>query len=204
MFSEVELARNVVLCPNHFESGQPLHQLILEKVLRGLMDERSCEEHGFFLGITAVKSIGEGKKRYFKNVNDDNDPGIVVTVFLVSFMCRTFLPVRGEIMEGIVDKVFATGVFISSGPLRYAYLSAIKMPRYRYVPASQTEEEPYFLRDDLSRIAVGVVVRFKVLAVRFKQGEERWRDNEFYVLAYLEGNDTLGPVSLAGSEDSLI
>ncbi|KAL1200062.1 DNA-directed RNA polymerase subunit 7-like protein [Cardamine amara subsp. amara] len=198
MFSEVEMARNVAICAKHL-NGQSPHQQILCRLLQDLLREKACEEHGFYLGITALKSIGNSINNNSSNDSEDEHQAHILT-FPVSFTCRTFLPAKGDILQGIVSKVLWNGAFIRSGPLRYAYLSFLKMPDYQYVHTVSEDDKPCFQKDDLSKIAVGVVLRFVVLAVRFKEKPHK-RRNDFYVLATLEGNDTLGPISLTGLDD---
>ncbi|XP_010450028.1 PREDICTED: DNA-directed RNA polymerase subunit 7-like protein [Camelina sativa] len=196
MFSEVEISRDVAICAEHL-NGQSPHQQILYKLLQDLIHEKACREHGFYLGITALKSIGDKKNNNIDN--EDNHQARTLT-FPVSFTCRTFLPARGDVLQGIVKQVLWNGVFIRSGPLRYAYLSLLKMPDYHYVHSQSDNEKPYFQKDDLSKIAVGVVVRFVVLAVRFKERPHK-RRNDYYVLATLEGYRKVGPISLTGSDE---
>lgn len=197
MFSEVEMARDVAICASHLNGQAPHHQ-ILGRLLKDLIHEKACREHGFYLGITALKSIGNSKNN--NDENEDSHQAHILT-FPVSFTCRTFLPARGDILQGTVKKVLWNGAFIRSGPLRYAYLSFLKMPNYHYVHSPLSEDEkPYFQKDDLSKIAVGVVVRFGVLAVRFKEKPHK-RRNDYYVLATLERNDSFGPISLTGSDE---
>ncbi|XP_006282711.2 DNA-directed RNA polymerase subunit 7-like protein [Capsella rubella] len=199
MFSDVEMSRDVAICAKHL-IGHTFHQEILTRLLQVLTHEKACRKHGFYLGITSVKSIGKNKNKIINinNNNEDNHQAQILT-FPVSFTCRTFLPARGDVLQGVVKMVLSNGVFISSGPLRYAYLSPLKMPDYHYVQSESDDEKPYFQKDDLSKIAVGVVVQFVVLAVRFKERPHKIR-NDYYVLATLEG-DTLGPISLAGSDE---
>ncbi|KAF8090401.1 hypothetical protein N665_0477s0006 [Sinapis alba] len=202
MFSEVEMSRDVAIPAKHFKGQSPPHQQILTRLLQDLLHEKACREHGFYLAITALKSIGNN------NNNDDTSQAQAdVLTFPVSFTCRTFLPSRGNIMIGTVMKVLFNGpngaapaVLISSGPLRYAYLSYLKMPDYHFVPAKSEEEEACFQKDDLTKIAVGVVVRFLVLGRRFKVSPEKRRRTDVYVLASVDGDDTLGPVSLTGCD----
>ncbi|CAN8324483.1 unnamed protein product [Cochlearia groenlandica] len=201
MFSEVEIDRDVAVCVKHSKGLSPPHQQILSRLLLDLKNERACKEHGFYLAITSLKSIGNkhNKRDHYNN----HQSQVLTTTFPVSFTCRTFLPSRGDILQGVVHNVLWAGVFISSGPLRYAFLSLSKMPPdYRYFPAnSDGEEEPCFRRDDLTKIAVGVVVRFEVLAVRFKKSPPDVGRNDIYVLATLQDDDTLGPLSLTGADE---
>ncbi|PQP94109.1 DNA-directed RNA polymerase V subunit 7-like isoform X2 [Prunus yedoensis var. nudiflora] len=100
-----------------------------------------------------------------------------------------FLPHKGDILEGVVHHVYRLGVFLRCGPVKYVFLSARKMPNYRYVVG----EKPVFLHDDLARIEKDVVVRFEVLGVRWIERREDIT-KEFMMLASLQG-DMLGPVT---------
>ena len=73
---------------------------------------KSTEEHGYFLAVNELKSIGNGE---FEEESKD-------LLFPVTFYCRTFLPVKGEIMFGVV--------FFSCGPMKCIYLSTQKMPNF--------------------------------------------------------------------------
>ncbi|ESQ56150.1 hypothetical protein EUTSA_v10026282mg [Eutrema salsugineum] len=197
MFSEVEITRDVAICGKLLKSQSPSHQQIISRLLNDLIGETACREHGFYLGITALKSISNNNSN---NNNNNNDHQEQVLSFTVSFTCRTFLPAKGDILQGVVYKVYLTGVFIRSGPLRNAYLSRLKMPGYRYLPAAESEDEkPCFQKDDLTKIAAEVVVRFEVYAVRFEDGVDT-EGNDVQVLATME-DDSLGPISLTGSDE---
>jgi DNA-directed RNA polymerase-4/5 subunit 7 len=50
--------------------------------------------------------------------------------FPVVFNCRTFIPFKGEILQGVVHRIFRQGVFLRCGPINYAFISARKMPNY--------------------------------------------------------------------------
>ncbi|EYU33001.1 hypothetical protein MIMGU_mgv1a016752mg [Erythranthe guttata] len=94
-------------------------------------------------------------------------------------------------MDGVVYRVIGGGVFIKSGPMSYVYLSDRKMPNYNYVLGEN--RNPRYVGVDLSRIEIGVLVRFRVLAAKWV--EDKYR--EFRVLASIDG-DGLGPVSMNG------
>ncbi|KAK4478160.1 hypothetical protein RD792_017442 [Penstemon davidsonii] len=143
---------------------------------------RACE-YGYLLAVTKLISIGHGLKA-----------SRCCTCFPVEFRCRTFIPVDGEIFTGVVKRVLERGIFLKSGPMNIVYLPSVKMPNYNYV--SEENEKPVFMRDDLSKIGIGVVVRFVVFAVKWT--EDRLR--EFRVLASIDG-DGLGPVSLNGLDE---
>ncbi|XP_048135518.1 DNA-directed RNA polymerase V subunit 7-like isoform X2 [Rhodamnia argentea] len=107
----------------------------------------------------------------------------------------------GEILQGVVDQVFRSGMglLLRSGPLKWVYLSAIKMPGYSFIPG----ENPSFLHDKFGKIEAGVVVRFSVLSFRWIG--RRWGDarNELAVLASIEG-EYLGPLPEVQPDDIVL
>lgn len=161
-------------------NGPVPKSLVVTYFLKQLSFWKAIEGFGYLLAVTKLKSIDNGKIDGMSKVVD----------FSVAFQCRTFLPVEGEVLVGVVRMVLTTGVFMKCGPANFIYLSVIKMPNYHYVPG----EKPHFLSNDLSRIEKDVVVRFKVFATRWNQ-----QRREIDIIASLEG-DGLGPVSLAGTE----
>lgn len=189
MFSEVELLRDVPVLAKNFKSdkfGPQTRSFIVSRLLKDLLSEKASKDHGYFLGVTSLKKIGKGEVV-------DKSGDVFYVSFPVVFNCRTFLPYKGEILQGVVHRILRLGVFLRCGPLKYAYLSARKMPGYQYVPG----KNPLFLSGELAKIENGVVVCFKVLWVRWKERMGHVK-KEFVMLASLEG-DSLGPVSLPGS-----
>ncbi|ESR33350.1 hypothetical protein CICLE_v10007046mg, partial [Citrus x clementina] len=61
--------------------------------LQGLINEKACKDHCYFLSITNLKSIGRERG----TVNESR-----VVFFPVTFLCRTFLPVKVEILHGVI------------------------------------------------------------------------------------------------------
>ncbi|XP_019180454.1 PREDICTED: DNA-directed RNA polymerase V subunit 7-like [Ipomoea nil] len=155
---------------------------VVGRVLTELRYNKAGEGCGYILSVTKVISIGKPKP-------SSKRKSVLVPV---KFRFRSFFPTSGETMVGTVHRVLQRGVFLSFGPLKYIYLHPSKMPRYRYV---DNAERSFFQREDLSRIEKDVVVRVKVLAVRWSDvGIGKWG---FQVMATVDG-DSLGPVSLAG------
>lgn len=188
MLCEVELVKYV--CPGKPDSNGLISQRsIITCLLKCLLCEKASKDHGYFLAITSIKSIN------LKLVNEVRYP-----LFRVIFNCRTFMPFQGEILQGVVDQVFKSGMglLLRSGPLKWVYLSAIKMPGYSFIPG----ENPSFLHDNLGKIEAGVVVRFAVLSVRWigRRWDER---NEFAVLASIEG-ESLGALPLVQPDDIVL
>ncbi|MBA0559058.1 hypothetical protein Golob_016039 [Gossypium lobatum] len=180
MFFEVELQRDVKI--NATNLDKPVsRRLILACLLDNLFKEKASEDHGYFLAVTRLKSIGKG------NVMDESGN----TVFTVVFTCRTFKPFPGEELQGVVRYISQHGVLLKCGPIRNAFLSAWKMSKYQYIPG----KKPAFLSNELSKIEKGVVVCFLVLAVRWINASR-----DFEMLASVDA-DSLGPVSLPGSDE---
>ncbi|CAL2225026.1 unnamed protein product [Prunus armeniaca] len=178
MFYEVELFRKVAVLAENLDKDKLVSsRFIVTRLLEGLLSEKEDEVHGYFLAVTGLKRIGKGEV-----VHNSGD-----VFFPVVFNCRMFLPSKGEILEGVVCHVYRFGVFLRCGPVKYVFISAQKMPNYRYVVG----EKPVYLHDDLARIEKDVVVRFKVLGVRWV---EKRGDMRKVMVASLQG-DMLGPVA---------
>lgn len=186
MFCEVQLIREVGIPNQTLDRTKPVpYSLIVKCLLRALLSEKANKDHGYFLAVTFLERIGEGK------ISGDTDD----VLFPVAFNCRTFIPVVGERLRGVVFKVHPHGVFVRCGPVKYGFLSAQKMPNYRYVRG----KKPLFVNNDLSRIEDNVVICFMVLSVRWVDKHMDF-ENEFMVLASLVG-DFLGPVSSTYSDE---
>lgn len=186
MFCEVELFRDVaVIAENSNRNGLVSQRSIITRLLEDMLNEKASKDHGYFLAVTSLKNIGKGEV-----VDESGD-----VFFPVVFNCRTFLPYTGEILQGVVSHIFRHGVFMRCGPIKYAFLSARKMPNYHFVAG----ENPIFLSDELAKIEIDIVVRFVVLGVRWIEKRGRIK-KEFVMLASLVG-DSLGPISLPGSDE---
>lgn len=170
------------------EKKQVPQSLIVTRLLKLLLILKSTEEHGYFIAVKNLKRIGTGK--FVDSLN--------YVVFPVWVRCRTFLPVRGEIMHGVVYKVFMNGVFLRMGPMRFIYLSNQKMPGYSYV---HNDQNPFFVSNDQSRIELDVTIRFMVFGTRWTP-RNNYVEREYMILASLEG-DCLGPMALSGHYDDL-
>lgn len=179
MLHEMVLTKRVVIPMDTLSKNKEVPaSVVANKLLKHLSYIKACEE-GYFLAVTKLISIGHGDDTFCSEH----------ILFPVDFRCRMFIPMAGEVMTGIVHKINALGVFLRSGPMNFVYLARRMMPNYNYVLG----EIPSFLREDSSKIGIGVVVRYKVLAVRWVGDRLR----EFRVLARIDA-DGLGPVSLNG------
>lgn len=155
--------------------GLMLKRTILVQLLEAFASKRATKELGYYLTVTSLDKIGEGKIR--------EHTGEVM--FPVVFSGMTFKIFKGEILEGVVHKVLRHGVFMRCGPVENVYLSHLKMPDYKYLPG----ENPIFMNEKMSRIQVDTLVRFVVIGTKWMEVEK-----EFQALASLEG-DYLGPIS---------
>ncbi|CAF2230518.1 hypothetical protein BRARA_H00774 [Brassica rapa] len=176
MFLKVELPWNVMIPAENMDAkGLMLKRTILIQLLEAFASKRATKELGYYLTVTSLDKIGEGKIR--------EHTGEVM--FPVVFSGMTFKIFKGEILEGVVHKVLRHGVFMRCGPVENVYLSHVKMPDYKYLPG----ENPIFMNEKMSRIQVDTLVRFVVIGTKWMEVEK-----EFQALASLEG-DYLGPIS---------
>ncbi|KAJ4969290.1 hypothetical protein NE237_015991 [Protea cynaroides] len=176
MYLEVKMNWNVVISPENLDGkGLMLQRAIILRLLEDFSTKKATKDHGYFLALTTLDRIGEGKVR--------QESGDVL--FPVGFSCITFKPFKGEVLQGVVVRVMKPGVFFRCGPIEQVFLSSMKMPDYRFVPG----ENPFFQNDKQSKIEKDVVVRFMVLGTKWAEA-----DREFQMVVTLEG-DFLGPIS---------
>lgn len=176
MYIKSKLSWNVVLPAENLDAkGLMLQKAIITRLMADFAAKRASKDLGYFLAVTTVASIGEGKVR--------QQSGDVL--FPVDFSCITFKMLTGEVLEGIVHKILKHGIFLRCGPAESVYLSHQKMDDYQYVPG----ENPYFMNSKSSKIEKGVVVRFLVIGEKFIEAEK-----DFRAVVTLEG-DYLGPIS---------
>ncbi|CAA7012825.1 unnamed protein product [Microthlaspi erraticum] len=172
MFIKVKLPWNVTVPAEDMDMKGQLQRSILIRLLDAFASKKATKDLGYFVALKDLEEIGEGKIR--ENTGE--------VVFPVVFNGITFKIFTGEILNGVVHKVFKSGVLLRSGPCETVYLSNLKMPGYDYIHG----EEPIFVNQNLSRIEIGSSVRFVVLAVDYREAEK-----DFIVLASLVG-DFLG------------
>ncbi|KAI8011792.1 DNA-directed RNA polymerase V subunit 7 [Camellia lanceoleosa] len=151
---------------------------IIIRLLDDFSTKKAIKELGYFLALTTLDNTGEGRVR--QHSGD--------VLFPVLFSCITFKLHRGEILEGVVNKILKHSVFLRCGPVENIYLSNQKMHDYRYVP----RENPIFMNDKMSRIEKEVAVRFIVIGTKYIEAEK-----DFQAVASLEGDflEPVGPVS---------
>lgn len=176
MFLKVKLPWNVVIPAENLDAkGLMLQRSIVIRLLDDFASKKATKDLGYYLAVTTLESIGEGKVR--QTTGD--------VLFPVVFSGITFKIFRGEILEGTVYKVMKHGVFLRCGPIENIYLSNKKMPNYHYV----TGETPIFIHESLPKIGKDVLIRFIVIGTKWNEAER-----EFQALVSLDG-EYLGPVS---------
>ncbi|XP_071690923.1 DNA-directed RNA polymerase IV subunit 7-like [Rutidosis leptorrhynchoides] len=179
MLHDIECLQHVIIPTKDLDAnGMVPTRSVVTNLLKQLSMYKAIEEFGYFLGVTKLKTIDNGRKLDSTKYID----------FLVAFNCRTLLPVEGEVMIGVVHTISRFGVFLKSGPMNIVYLAPRKMPNYYFVD----EGKPLFMSNDLSRIEKGVLIRFVVFATKWIQ-----RTRDVRVLASIDG-ESLGPVATAG------
>ncbi|XP_058086320.1 DNA-directed RNA polymerase V subunit 7-like isoform X2 [Magnolia sinica] len=175
MYLQVEMPANVVIPPAELhEKGLMLQRSIILHLLEDISSRKATKDHGYFLAVTTLKSIGEGKVRELAGD----------VLFPVVFSCITFKPFKGEILQGVVVQILKHGAFLKCGPIESIFLSAQTMRDYHFVPG----DDPMFLNEKQSKIEKQGVVRFRVLGLKWMES-----DREFQLLATLAG-DFLGPI----------
>lgn len=175
MFLKAQLPWNVIIPPENLDAkGLMLQRSIIMRLLDDFATRKATKDLGYFLAVTTLESIGEGRVR--QQTGD--------VMFPVVCSAVTFKLFRGEILEGVVHRVLKHGVFFRCGPVENIYLSRQKMPGYSY----DGGENPVF-RDESSKIEKDVIVRFIVIGTKWLEAER-----EFQALVSLEG-DYLGPIS---------
>ncbi|XP_057805724.1 DNA-directed RNA polymerase V subunit 7-like [Salvia miltiorrhiza] len=176
MYLKSKLSWNVVIPAERLDAGGlMLQKAIITRLMADFAAKKASKDLGYFLALSTVGSIGEGKVR--KQSGD--------VIFLVDFSCITFKALPGEILEGVVHKLLKQGVFLRCGPVQTIFLAHQKMDDYQYMPG----ENPYFMNAKSSKIDKGVVVRFLVIGSKFIEVEK-----DFQLIGSLEG-DYLGPVA---------
>lgn len=176
MYLKPKLSWNVVIPAEKMDvKGLMLQKAIIMGLMEVFAAKKATNDLGYFLAVTTVQSIGEGKVR--QHSGD--------VLFPVDFTCITFKMLAGEVLEGTVHTILKHGVFLRTGPCDKIYLSHQKMADYEFVPG----ENPYFMNGKSAKIEKGVVVRFMVGGARFMES-----DKDFQAVVSLEG-DYLGPVS---------
>lgn len=164
MYLKVELPWTIEVPPRSLDKeGVKFQTEIVRRLLKEFSAKRATKDLGYFLAVTTLDSIGEGKVR--------PDTGDVT--FPISFSCITFKLFTGEIIDAVVYKVMKHGICLRCGPVENVFLSANKMPGYRYIPR---EDDPVFLNYEKphARIRKDVTIRCVVIGTRWIEGEREF------------------------------
>ncbi|KAL3506041.1 hypothetical protein ACH5RR_031423 [Cinchona calisaya] len=173
MFLKSQLSWNISIPPEELHlDALKLRKSIYVRLLAEFAEKKATEELGYFIAVTTVDKVGEGIVRHSGEV-----------VFPVDFSCITFKVFTGEVLRGVVHKIYKHGIFLRCGPLENVFISNETMPGYCYVPG----ENPIFMRDT-SKIEKDAEVRFVVIEQTFQEDTK-----EFRAVGGLEG-DFLGPM----------
>lgn len=166
---------NIIIPAENLDvNGLLLQRAIVIRLLDEWATKRATKDLGYFVALTTLDSIGEGKVR--ERTGD--------VLFPVTFSCITFKLFRGEIFEGTVNRIMKHGVLLKCGPIDNIYLSNQKMGDYKYILG----ENPVFMSDTLPKIEKDTVLRLIVLGTKWLEATR-----EIQVLASLDGN-LLGPL----------
>ena len=89
------------------ELGDTMHtkRAVIRRLLTDVDAEHCSEEHGYYVTVTTLEDVSEGRVR----------AGTGAVVFWVSFKCVVFKPIRNEVIEAQVTDVFNTG-FLAGKP----------------------------------------------------------------------------------------
>ncbi|CAH2070691.1 unnamed protein product [Thlaspi arvense] len=102
-----------------------------------------------------------------------NDVGTMQIIFTGSMQIES-----GQILHGVVHKVYTYGVYLRCGPVKNVYISYMKMLDYKFVPG----KNPIFMNEKMSRIQEGTTVRFMVITTKWMEAQR-----ELHTLGTLEG-----------------
>jgi len=186
MFAEVDMRRLVVVEPH--ELGDVLHtqRAMIRRLLQDVDTLRCSEEHGYYVAVTTLENVSEGKIRH----------GTGSVIFWVDFKCIVFRPFVKEIVEAVVVKVNNHGFFADCGPQERILVPKKNMTGFEY---RQEEVETYnSWRDSTgSEIKMNEVVRLQIVATKWDA-----KDRTYLAVGSLNG-DLLGHLPDYGKEDSL-
>ncbi|RDX83766.1 DNA-directed RNA polymerase V subunit 7, partial [Mucuna pruriens] len=172
-FGAILLPWNVIIAAENLQpEGLILQRAIVVRLLSDFALKKATKDLGYFLAVTTLEKIGEGKVR--QHTGD--------VLFPVVFNAISFKIFKGEILEGVVHKVLKHGVFMRCGPIENVYLSNLKMPDYRYVPG----ENACFMNDKMSKIGKDVTVRFVVIGTKWMEADRDFQalNKELYCLVF--------------------
>ncbi|KAL3697049.1 hypothetical protein R1sor_011125 [Riccia sorocarpa] len=161
MFIESELTWTIAISPCHMKSGLHIQRALLQKLLADFDKVKVSESHGYFICVTTVEEIGEGRLWEGKGY----------LAYKVRFRCLTFKPQKGEIGFAVVTGEFQEkGVMCSFGPIEQAFLSWKYLKDQFELVAGKDREPAHYLGKDGSVIKTGSVIRAEIVDYKYHSG----------------------------------
>lgn len=108
MFFELDMRRLVVVEPQKLGDALHTQRAMIRRLLNDMDTERCSEEHGYYVTVTTLENVSEGRVR----------PSTGSVVFWVDFKCIVFRPIRNEVVEAEVTEVIYNG-FLAGTPFLF-------------------------------------------------------------------------------------
>lgn len=179
MFFEVEMRRMVVVEPRELGDAVHTKRAMIRRLLTDVDAERCNEEHGYFVAVTTLDDVSEGKVR--------TSTGAVV--FWVSFKCIVFKPIRNEVIDAEVTDVMHGGFWAACGPARI-FIQRRQMDGFEFREGPSMEYNKWADTGGIP-VAPKSLVRLRVVGVRWDP-----KERTIMTIGSLNGNH-LGPVQEA-------
>ncbi|KAL2643921.1 hypothetical protein R1flu_011508 [Riccia fluitans] len=158
MYIESELSWTIAVSPSHMKSGLHIQRALLRKLLADFDKVECTESHGYFICVTTLEEICEGKMWESKGY----------LAHKVRFRCLTFKPQKGEIGFAVVTgECLQKGVICSFGPIEGVFLPWINLKDQFEFIAAKEREPAHFLGKDGSILKTGSVIRVEIRGVKY-------------------------------------
>ncbi|BBN02944.1 hypothetical protein MPTK1_2g19500 [Marchantia polymorpha subsp. ruderalis] len=158
MFVESELTWTIAVKPCDLKSGLHIQRALLRKLLADFNKLKCSEKHGYYICVTTLEDISEGKIWEGKGC----------VAYKVRFRCLTYKPQKHEKVFAVVTgELQEKGAMCSFGPIENMFLST-KLMKDQYTFVGASESKPvHFKGKDGSIIESGSVLRVEILGVKF-------------------------------------
>lgn len=176
MFFELDMRRLVVVEPQKLGDALHTQRAMIRRLLNDMDTERCSEEHGYYVTVTTLENVSEGRVR----------PSTGSVVFWVDFKCIVFRPIRNEVVEAEVTEVIYNGFLAACGPARI-FVPRKQMDGFEF-RAGPSLEFNKWREVTGNEIAVKSLVRLKIVGVRWEP-----KDRTIMTAGSLNGHH-LGPV----------
>ncbi|MCO5564566.1 hypothetical protein L7F22_032786 [Adiantum nelumboides] len=178
MFWEISINRLLVLQPKHLHTGVELMSVLATQLIVEVNNMKGSEDHGYYVSPTYIQDIGQGRVRSITGA----------VAFPIQFKCIVFKPFKGEVLQGVIRKVFRTGCLISCGPLDDVFLHEKMMKGYGFFQNESIESACFKNEDDGFEIRAKTVLVVRLIGVKWVEDQRT-----FKALASING-DYLGCV----------